>query len=70
MPVGVSGLERSDPGEGQAKEYALLVADTYYVPAEEGKAAECLTSLAPRAWADVAYYFKVIPILTEGPDKC
>jgi hypothetical protein len=57
----VSGLERSDPGEGQASQYALLVADTYFVPAEEGKPAECLTSLAPRTWADVAYYFKVGP---------
>ncbi|KAK9903552.1 hypothetical protein WJX75_008667 [Coccomyxa subellipsoidea] len=58
VSIGVSGLERSDPGEGQASQYALLVADTYFVPAEEGKPAECLTSLAPRTWADVAYYFK------------
>lgn len=55
----MSGLERSDPGEGQAKAYALMVADTYLVPPEEGKPAECLTSLAPKKWVDVAYYFKV-----------
>ncbi|CAL8465250.1 g4785 [Coccomyxa elongata] len=58
VSIGVSGLERSDPGEGQAKAYALLVADTYLVPPEEGKPAECLTSLAPKKWVDVAYYFK------------
>ena len=59
LHAGVSGLERSDPGEGQASQYALQVADTYLVPAEVGKPVECLTSLAPRGWADVAYYFKV-----------
>lgn len=57
----MSGLERADPGEGQAAKYSLLVADTYLVPAEQGKPAECLTSIAPRTWADIAYYFKVGP---------
>jgi len=74
----VSDLERADPGKGQAAKYSLLVADTFLVPAEQGKPAECLTNNAPRTWADVAYYFKVCPchpawlasLYSGGTDFC
>ncbi len=62
----MADLERPDAGEGQAKAYALLVADTYLVPQEPNKAPECLTAAAPRAWNDVAYYFKVGGALLLG----
>lgn len=55
----MADLERPDPGKGQAGSYALLVADTYLVPSEEGKPAECLTQAVSRAWNEVAYFFKV-----------
>ena len=55
----MADLERSDAGPDQASTYALLLADTYLVPNEAGKAPECLTSAAPRVWSEVAYYFKV-----------
>lgn len=55
----MTDLERTDAGPGQASNYALLVADTFLVHGEEGKAAECLTAHAPKAWSDVAYNLKV-----------
>lgn len=54
--AGVSELERSDPGEGQASKYALLISDTYLI--EEGQPQQ-LTSMATRKWSDVAYFFAV-----------
>ena len=54
--AGVSELERSDPGEGQASKYALLISDTYLI--EEGQPQQ-LTNMATRRWSDVAYFFAV-----------
>ena len=54
--AGVSDLERSDPGEGQASKYALLISDTYLV--EDGPPQQ-LTNMATRRWSDVAYFFTV-----------
>ena len=54
--AGVSDLERSDPGEGQASKYALLISDTYLI--EEGPPQQ-LTNMATRRWSDVAYFFAV-----------
>ena len=55
----MADLERSDAGPDQASTYAFLLADTYLVPDQAGKAPEWLTSSAPRVWNEVAYYFKV-----------
>lgn len=52
----VSDLERSDPGEGQASKYALMVSDTYLI--EDGEPLQ-LTNVAARNWSDAAYFFKV-----------
>ena len=54
----MSDLERSDPGEGQASKYALLISDTYLV--EDGQPQQ-LTNMATRRWSDVAYFFTVRP---------
>ena len=54
--AGASDLERSDPGEGQAAKYAILLADTYLVG--DGPPAQ-LTNACPRSWSDAAYFFKV-----------
>ena len=54
--AGVSDLERSDPSEGQASTYALLISDTYLI--EEGQPQQ-LTNIATRNWSDVAYFFAV-----------
>ena len=56
--AGASDLERSDPGEGQASKYAILLADTYLVG--DGPPAQ-LTNACPRSWSDAAYFFKVRP---------
>ena len=56
-------MERSDAGADQASTYAFLLADTYLVPDQAGKAPEWLTSGAPRVWNEVAYYFKVSYLL-------
>lgn len=52
----MSDLERSDPGEGQASKYALMVSDTYLI--EDGEPLQ-LTNVAARNWSDAAYFFKV-----------
>ena len=52
----MSDLERSDPGEGQASKYALLISDTYLI--EEGPPQQ-LTNMATRRWSDIAYFFAV-----------
>ncbi|CAL5222238.1 g4572 [Coccomyxa viridis] len=54
VSLGVSDLERSDPGEGQASQYALLISDTYLI--EEGPPQQ-LTNMATRRWSDIAYFF-------------
>jgi hypothetical protein len=54
--AGVNDLERSDPGEGQASKYALLISDTYLI--DDGEPTQ-LTSTCPRNWSDAAYFFKV-----------
>ncbi|CAK0786832.1 hypothetical protein CVIRNUC_010046 [Coccomyxa viridis] len=53
--LGASDLERSDPGEGQASRYAILLADTYLIG--DGPPAQ-LTNACPRSWSDAAYFFK------------
>lgn len=54
--AGVNDLDRSDPGEGQASKYALMIADTYLI---EDSGPTLLTNLCPRNWSDAAYFFKV-----------
>ena len=54
--AGVNDLERSDPGEGQASKYALLISDTYLI--EDGPPQQ-LTNMATRNWSEIAYFFSV-----------
>lgn len=54
--TGASGLEVQVNGKTRA--YALMVADTVLVK-ESGNAPEVLTSIASKAWSDVAYFLKV-----------
>ena len=54
--TGVSGLEVQV--SGKTRSYALMVADTVLVK-EAGTAPEVLTSIANKAWSDVAYFLKV-----------
>ena len=56
MLTGVSGLEVQV--SGKTRSYALMVADTVLVK-EAGTAPEVLTSIANKAWSDVAYFLKV-----------
>ncbi|KAL3130646.1 hypothetical protein ABBQ38_008037 [Trebouxia sp. C0009 RCD-2024] len=55
VAVGASGLEVQVNGKTRA--YALMVADTVLVK-ESGNAPEVLTSIASKAWSDVAYFLK------------
>ncbi|KAK9824573.1 hypothetical protein WJX72_011424 [[Myrmecia] bisecta] len=57
VAIGAADLRRTDADEGMASTYALVVADTVLVPAGGG-APEVLTAVCPKAWTDVAYYFK------------
>ena len=54
--TGVSGVEVQV--SGKTRSYALMVADTVLVK-EAGTAPEVLTSIANKAWSDVAYFLKV-----------
>lgn len=65
--AGVSGLHRADADKGMADTYALLVADTVWVPGEGELAPEkekerVFTLSCPKSWTDIAYFFKVLSI--------
>lgn len=50
-------MERSDPSDEEAKNYALFLADTVVVTAG-GSAPDVATLTTPKDWKDVAYFVK------------
>lgn len=57
LSIGVAGLQRPANGKSNPPSYGMWLADTVLIK-PDGAAPEILTVAAPKAWDDVAYFFK------------